>query len=39
MWNLYESGYKQLLIEMSDIIKGIHKGETFVLSKLYQLVL
>ena len=39
MWNLYESGYKQLLIEMSDIIQGIHKDETFVLSKLYQLVL
>ena len=35
MWNLYESGDKQLLIEMSDIIKEIHKDETFALSKLY----
>ena len=38
MWNLYESGDKQLLIEMSGIIKEIHKDETYALSKLYQLV-
>ena len=38
MWQLYESADKQLLIEMSDIIKEIHKEETIVLSKLQQLI-
>lgn len=38
MWKLYESGDKQLLIEMSGIIKEIHKDETYALSKLYQSV-
>jgi hypothetical protein len=39
MWRLFETTDKQLLQEMSDIIKEIHTEETDVLTKLQQIVI
>jgi hypothetical protein len=38
MWRLSETGDKQLLVEMSDIIKEIHTKETDVLTKLQEII-
>jgi hypothetical protein len=38
MWKLSETAEKQLLPEISDIVKEIHKEETAILTKLLQIV-